>query len=359
MSFTSGPIPVSLTGQPLTVQNPAQGSGNLSSIAAVVVNLSPYELVVKSGAGTLGVIDPYTRDLIPLDPVSQQLEIDTLSIGGQPYPGTTPELFIMWYQNGESIPGNYPTPIALPNAAISGALTNGMYEAIPAGGLLFDLTNTPATFRSILLAFAGDLFGTVYPPGQLFIAVTTPGSGTGVQSYFMELVGNGTGHIRIPLAPANATTMGIKVGITYNGGGAAGQAVFAELDTVEVEDPSPTVWGDQFYYPGFFNSGAVDGRAPIPKVPTVAVNTATSLVINPPLSGGANYFFGADLTSTSGAQTGVLLDNVTGQVLASLSVTATGGTDHVNLDAYRTADAVVAETSTASATIVVRYARGP
>lgn len=156
MSFTSGPYsPVA--GQPFTAQNPAAGSGNLSSQAAVVKNVSPYLLQVADGGGSIaGLIDPYTTDLVPLSPTTgQQLEVTPLDLGLLPAASVAPSVFITWWSQQETVPGNY--PFALPLTTIIND-TSTPIPVVTVGSMAYaSLTGPGETETPGALTQAGDL----------------------------------------------------------------------------------------------------------------------------------------------------------------------------------------------------------
>jgi len=120
--FTSGPYtPVS--GEPFLAENPAFSSGNLSSQAAVIKNISPFLLSVADGSGQVAaLVDPYTTDLAPLDnETGQQLEITPVNLGLTPAASVPPLVYITWYNVQEQIPGSY--PYALPLETIVNDIT--------------------------------------------------------------------------------------------------------------------------------------------------------------------------------------------------------------------------------------------
>jgi hypothetical protein len=184
MSFTVGPLAVA-AGVPRTLTNPAAGAGNLTSDSVVVVNLSPFELIITGGIGTFGVVDPYTRDLVTLDPeAGQQIVITPMSIGTLATPGPSPVIFATWYQATEGAPGNYPTPIAVPNA--------GTFPNFATG--IVNLSTNPST---------------MIPSSQngiyLFRWGLTNYSGAASSSIMQLLDGNGTCHDTMPVIAAGAT----------------------------------------------------------------------------------------------------------------------------------------------------------
>lgn len=123
MSQTSGPYPPVLN-QIIEAQNPLQGSGNVQSVAVVIKNVSPYLLEVATGGGSLtALVDPFTSDIVVLDPTAgQQLAITPTSIGIVPPPGVMGAIYATWYQAGEIPAGTYPFAIPLAGNTTSGGL---------------------------------------------------------------------------------------------------------------------------------------------------------------------------------------------------------------------------------------------
>ena len=117
MSFTSNPI-TPVAGEEFIAQNPAAGSGNLSSQAVIVKNVSPYLLSVADGSGSIvGLVDPYTTDLVPLSAdAGQQIEVTPTDLGLLPAGSVPPLVYLTWYAQSETVPGNY--PFALPLTTI-------------------------------------------------------------------------------------------------------------------------------------------------------------------------------------------------------------------------------------------------
>lgn len=170
MSFTSGPFtPVS--GTPFNVTNPAAGAGNLSSAAAVIVNLSSLELVIASGAGqTTGLVDPFTRDIVYLDSdAGQEITIEPLNIGFTGPIGVNPLIYVIWYLPSETLPVALPAPIVpygnlqtvslgiplVPNLQVTFSASGTILDPLGAGGgnyYLFgaDLTNGFTSTGAIL-----------------------------------------------------------------------------------------------------------------------------------------------------------------------------------------------------------------
>jgi hypothetical protein len=121
---TSGPYSPVL-GSAIQARSPLQGSGNVQSIAAVVKNVSPYLLEVSSGAGSLvGLVDPYTTDVVALDPeAGQQLSILPTGIGLVPPQTVSSQVWVTWYQSGEQVPGAYPYALPLSSQISIGGLS--------------------------------------------------------------------------------------------------------------------------------------------------------------------------------------------------------------------------------------------
>lgn len=112
MPTTSGPFTPTLE-LPLNLNNPSQGSGNTSTSAIVIVNVSPFELQIQSGSGLIiGLIDPFQRASVPLDPdAGQQVTITPTSIGFSGPVGVVPTIYVQWYGPNEQVPGGLPVPI--------------------------------------------------------------------------------------------------------------------------------------------------------------------------------------------------------------------------------------------------------
>lgn len=152
MPTTSGPFSPTAN-VPIVVNNPAQGSGNAPSSAAVIVNLSPFELVVSSGSGAVvGLVDPFTRNIIPLDEAGQQLTMDPLPVGLSNL-GVTNTIYVQWYGASESPPGSYPSAIGgVPvNVTLGEAslVANTGPNDVAHGATITPFTNlTPGIYRS-------------------------------------------------------------------------------------------------------------------------------------------------------------------------------------------------------------------
>lgn len=112
MSFTAGPFtPAANT--PITVKNPSAGSGSLISFAAVIVNISGFELIVGTGVGAItGLVDPFTRDIVYLSAeAGQQLTIDPVDLGFTGPAGISPRIYVIFYLSNEPVPQALPAPI--------------------------------------------------------------------------------------------------------------------------------------------------------------------------------------------------------------------------------------------------------
>ena len=112
MAFVAGPYTPAL-GVEFRAENPAIGGGNVSSVAAVVKNISPLLLSVSSGEGAVvGLIDPFTTDLISLDAQAGQiLNITPMSVGFLNLQTVTPTVYVTFYQGAEAPTGTYPYSI--------------------------------------------------------------------------------------------------------------------------------------------------------------------------------------------------------------------------------------------------------
>lgn len=111
MPQTSGPYTPQI-GVPINISNPAAAGGNLVTAEAVLVNLSPYELEISAAQGAvIMLIDPFTRDVVPLQETGQQLTITPLNIGFTPPAGVNPSIYALWYGALERTPAALPAPI--------------------------------------------------------------------------------------------------------------------------------------------------------------------------------------------------------------------------------------------------------
>jgi hypothetical protein len=110
--YLDGPL-TPVAGVALQSQNPLLGSGNVTTIGADIRNISPFLLEVTNGSGTnIGLIDPFTRDWVPMDPTAGQLLTITPVDVGFVAPGTVVvSVYIMYYQAGETPPTNLPIPL--------------------------------------------------------------------------------------------------------------------------------------------------------------------------------------------------------------------------------------------------------
>lgn len=109
MPFLEGPF-TPAAGVPIQAKNPVLGSGNVESSGIDVRNYSPFLLQISNGSGSsIALIDPLTRDWVPLDATAGQLVTVTPVDVGVVSPGTVqPLLYIMWYQSSETPPVNLP-----------------------------------------------------------------------------------------------------------------------------------------------------------------------------------------------------------------------------------------------------------
>lgn len=182
MSFTSNPI-TPTAGVAFTAKNPAAGSGNLSSQAVIVKNVSPYLLSVADGSGsTVGLVDPYTTDLVPLEPnAGQSIEVTPTDLGLLPPGSVPPVIYLTWYSAAETVPGNY--PFALPLTTIINDSTTPI-PVVTVGGMAYvSLTGAGET------ATPGDL---VQVGG--FIVNDVDGDGISLLQEFNGLVLNSGGN---------------------------------------------------------------------------------------------------------------------------------------------------------------------
>jgi hypothetical protein len=111
MPRSSGPY-TPRAGVPFNISNPAASGGNLVTAEAIIVNLSPFELQISAAEGmVIALIDPFTRDGVPLDTTSQQLVVTPLSIGFTPPAGVAPTIYVLWYGPQERVPSALPAPV--------------------------------------------------------------------------------------------------------------------------------------------------------------------------------------------------------------------------------------------------------
>ncbi|MCU1488983.1 MAG: hypothetical protein JWM85_388 [Acidimicrobiaceae bacterium] len=99
---------------PFTILNPFAGAGSPYVGTVVVINYSPYALVVTTDDSVLAdLIDPFTRDGMSLDLSSEGgISIDPLNVGFNPPAGVTPQVYALWYSPYEPGPGSaLPAPI--------------------------------------------------------------------------------------------------------------------------------------------------------------------------------------------------------------------------------------------------------
>jgi len=240
MSYTAGPIQLA-AGVTVTQSNPASNSGNLSSQAAVVVNLSPFELIISSGAGNvIAVVDPFTRDLIPLDPeAGQQLIIDPLALGVLIAPTSLAQCFVTWYQAGEKVPGNYPSPIAVSAGPYSAQLA--LNFLIAGATDIFSAVSQPSVFRSANIT----LSNLTAVASVVTVQVTTGISITVLASYTVVFAAAlGTANLRIPLTPVGGlATMNLSIQIASP---TASVTATILLDTAPVDPPPITTYASSY-----------------------------------------------------------------------------------------------------------------
>lgn len=112
MPFLEGPYTPAADVE-IQAKNPVLGSGNVTSVGIDIRNYSPFLLQIANGQGSaIALIDPLTRDWVPLDATAGQLVTITPLDVGVVSPGTVqPLLYIMWYQAGETPPVNLPIPL--------------------------------------------------------------------------------------------------------------------------------------------------------------------------------------------------------------------------------------------------------
>lgn len=174
MPTPSGPFTPS-PGSLITVRNPAAGAGAGSAGEVVIVNISPYELVVSSAEqGTAAVVDPFTRDRILVDLSAEpEITIDPLSIGFTPPAGVAPTIYVLWYLRNEPAPGQaLPAPIVpygnlqsvsivgTANVDVVAGIANPLPVSLPHDPLPVSISGTPTVdvgAQPISVSIAGGL----------------------------------------------------------------------------------------------------------------------------------------------------------------------------------------------------------
>lgn len=133
MAQVAGPFAL-VPGTAITLRNPAASGGNLVSTAVVLVNFSPYELVVTGDGGEiLPPVDSLTRDLVPLSSDLQQIVVTPSSLGVAPSSGQSTDLWAIWYSGAEAPPASLPAPIqtGAVQVQISGTPTVSVPNPLP------------------------------------------------------------------------------------------------------------------------------------------------------------------------------------------------------------------------------------
>lgn len=168
MPSSSGPFTPAI-GVPITITNPAAGAGNLMSAYGVIVNISPYELLISSGESRLAaLVDPFTRDGLELGPAGQQLIITPISVGFTPPAGVTPTIYVLWYLPSETAPAALPAPI-VPYGNLQTVSVAGVAQTVPSWGAS---GSTPWAQQTTKTAHAGAPLNVVAITGPIGIVVT-------------------------------------------------------------------------------------------------------------------------------------------------------------------------------------------
>ena len=185
MPFTSGPFtPVRDT--EIGVNNPALGGGNVSSVAAVIRNVSSFLLKVSGGSGnTLGQIEPFTTDSVPLDPdADQRITLLPQSLGFINLQTVVPTIYVTWFQQGEDVPGVFPYGVAgASQLQVQGLLSAGADLVGPATAQLLPAPPANSFYRLVTIsavanaAIAGVAQTVILnyvksPASSLFVAVS-------------------------------------------------------------------------------------------------------------------------------------------------------------------------------------------
>lgn len=191
---TSGPYTIA-AGQAFTLQPPSAG---IRYIDVAIANASPYACAVNlSTSGPAQWLQPWSVDVYPLaqgdiPTVTAQFSTDTSGLV------TTGNVTATWYSSTDTVTGSYPATLNGPAiaAAVSGTVTNrpDTYElasgsyTIPtsaAGGFGIDLTNVPATTRSLLVLLKLSTFLGAFEP-QVVVTGNTSGQTWGTQQLTTE-----------------------------------------------------------------------------------------------------------------------------------------------------------------------------
>jgi hypothetical protein len=209
MPKTSGPF-TPVAGTSFNVQNPAASGGSLVTAEAVIVNLSPYELQIAAADGSpIALIDPFTRDGVPLDPTSQQLTITPLNVGFNPPAGVSPTIYVLWYGALEQIPTSLPMQIV---DAATAATSGGIGIAAPTVALQTGGQDVSGNMHPSRVDGIGEQFvvsappgsgGFNHPPNELKYASTAslgsgnliaaPGAGNRIRVFYAWAANNGNG----------------------------------------------------------------------------------------------------------------------------------------------------------------------
>ena len=179
MPFVAGPF-VPALGVEIRAENPALGGGNVSSVTAVVKNISPYLLQVASGEGsTIALIDPFTSDAVPLDPqAGQSLSLTPLSVGLINLQTVTPKIYVLFFQQTEPVSGNYPYSVGASAQLQIGGLGYAENNVAP-GGFTVLLAQAPTGYafriQQVTLAASGQLAAAngafeMAEPGSIILA---------------------------------------------------------------------------------------------------------------------------------------------------------------------------------------------
>jgi hypothetical protein len=352
---TSGPFSPA-AGVTFPANNPSQGSGNAPSASAVIVNISPFELVVSSGAGAVvGLVDPFTRNIVLLDDeAGQQLTIDPLAIGLSNL-GVTNQVYIQWFGPSETVPGVYPSAIGgMPVDTTLGQATVAFAGTIGPGVTATPFFNiSTGIYRSCRIylnnsqsspkVWAAVALAGIYPAGG-----TTP-------TYVFETVnvlcpglfGEGQTGMVFPLASFGPNG-GIGTGLKIQNLDAT-----QTLECMVLLDPAPAERSVPFPW---YEGGEVPGGASLAASLTTVAGV-NALLAAPTNTFNAYYLFGFDLVTGGAGTTATLL--VGGVAVGeAYNGAANAIADHPKLDRIRAAAAVTVNSSAAGA-VTLRFAYGP
>ncbi len=307
MPTTIAPAVNLLVGTGSIVAPPSFADVGNAVVACIIFNNTSSILVVTGSFGQ-GFLQPNTADLFPCPGIVSAPTVATTAIAPMgTFVGTVQAIF---YFEGDRLPTNYPIVL---NPFAGGANL-----------LITSIGNTavPVPF-------------TILPP-----------------------FGTGTLTFNATTAITNLSVTGVQTGRTY----ASGVSIAANSTKTLTLFNS----GDTSYSIGL--SGQLDSVAAGPAIsaPTDAISSfgASTTATLAAASGGAYYLYGADLINSGASECAVQIEAPTGTIIGWLGTTVAqgaGGTDHVQLNGYRTTGAITLTFDVAgtSPSCTLRYTSGP